>query len=73
MMGQMKKAGKQYYCTMKCEGEKTYDKPRLLPRLWNGFSREANTASAEKAVYTCPMHPEIQKDQAGPALFVAWI
>jgi Cu(I)/Ag(I) efflux system membrane fusion protein len=65
IMGQMKKAGKQYYCTMKCEGEKTYDKPGSCPVCGMDLVEKQNTASAEKAVYTCPMHPEIQKDQPG--------
>lgn len=65
MMGQMKKASRQYYCTMKCEGEKTYDKPGSCPVCGMDLVEKQNTASAEKAVYTCPMHPEIQKDQPG--------
>lgn len=65
MMGQMKKMGKQYYCTMKCEGEKTYDKPGPCPVCGMDLVEKKEAASAEKAVYTCPMHPQIQKDQAG--------
>jgi Cu(I)/Ag(I) efflux system membrane fusion protein len=65
MMGQMKKAGKQYYCTMKCEGDKTYDKPGSCPVCGMDLVEKKETASTEKAVYTCPMHPQIQKDQAG--------
>ncbi|MEZ4905742.1 MAG: efflux RND transporter periplasmic adaptor subunit [Spirosomataceae bacterium] len=65
MMGQMKKTGKQYYCTMKCEGDKTYDKPGSCPVCGMDLAEKTETASTEKAVYTCPMHPQIQKDQAG--------
>lgn len=65
MMGQMKKASKQYYCTMKCEGEKTYNKPSSCPVCGMDLVEKKEVTSAEKAIYTCPMHPEIQKDQPG--------
>lgn len=57
----------KYYCPMRCEGDKTYDNPGDCPvcgmHLKNEESRQK--PSAEKTVYTCPMHREIRQDQPG--------
>ncbi len=56
--------GVSYYCPMHCEGDKTYDKPRDCPVCGMDLVPEAKiNSSAEK--YTCPMHPEVVKDEMG--------
>jgi len=56
-------AGK-YYCPMRCEGDKTYDKPGNCPVCGMNLEKE-HSASAKKKQYTCPMHPEIIRDVPG--------
>ncbi|RPI46261.1 MAG: ATPase, partial [Bacteroidetes bacterium] len=53
----------KYYCPMRCEGDKTYDKPGDCPVCGMHLVKEERKASP-KAMYTCPMHPEIR--QPGP-------
>ena len=53
-----------YYCPMHCEGDKTYDKPGDCPVCGMDLVEEVSL-KAEKPLYTCPMHPEIQKDEPG--------
>ncbi|SOC80007.1 Cu2+-exporting ATPase [Salinimicrobium sediminis] len=53
-----------FYCPMHCEGDKTYDKPGDCPVCGMDLVEEVSL-KAEKPLYTCPMHPEIQKDEPG--------
>ncbi len=56
-------AGK-YHCPMHCEGAKVYDKPGDCPVC--GMNLEKIPELMPKNVqFTCPMHPEIVKDEFG--------
>jgi P-type Cu+ transporter len=52
-----------YYCPMRCEGDKTYNKPGDCPVC--GMDLVEQPKAKPKAKYTCPMHPEIIKDEPG--------
>ncbi|MFT4567062.1 MAG: heavy metal translocating P-type ATPase, partial [Saprospiraceae bacterium] len=54
-----------YYCPMHCEGEKTYDKPVDCSVCGMDLVEEQNLSSATSEQWTCPMHPEIVKDETG--------
>ncbi|WP_100611416.1 heavy metal translocating P-type ATPase [Confluentibacter lentus] len=54
-----------FYCPMHCEGDKTYDKPGDCPVCGMDLVEEQNLSSLSTQQYTCPMHPEIVKDEAG--------
>jgi Cu2+-exporting ATPase len=54
----------KYYCPMHCEGEKVYDKPRDCPVCGMDLVKEAAVVSS-KAMYTCPMHPEVIQEGPG--------
>jgi P-type Cu+ transporter len=53
----------KFYCPMHCEGEKMYDKAGDCPVC--GMHLVQEQTIAQKAQYTCPMHPEIIKDAPG--------
>src|SRR6056297_2680696 len=53
-----------FYCPMRCEGEKTYDKPGDCPVCGMDLVEEQSSASHNKE-WTCPMHPEVIKDEPG--------
>ena len=53
-----------FYCPMHCEGDKTYDKPGDCPVCGMDLVEEKSLASVSTQ-FTCPMHPEIVKDEAG--------
>jgi Cu+-exporting ATPase len=53
----------KYYCPMQCEGDKFYDKPGDCPVC--GMDLVQQPVPNQAAVYTCPMHPEIEKDKPG--------
>jgi len=53
----------KFYCPMHCEGEKMYDKAGDCPVCGMHLVQEQTVA--QKAQYTCPMHPEIIRDAAG--------
>jgi Cu2+-exporting ATPase len=55
-------AGK-YYCPMHCEGDKVYDKAGDCPVCGMDLVKEPSHNEARQ--YTCPMHPEIIKDEPG--------
>ncbi len=55
-------AGK-YYCPMHCEGEKMYDKMGDCPVCGMHLVQEQQLASIIQ--YTCPMHPEIIRNEHG--------
>jgi len=54
----------KYYCPMRCEGDKTYDKPGDCPVCGMHLNKEESISSS-KTIYTCPMHPEIKQDHPG--------
>lgn len=56
----------KYYCPMRCEGDKTYDKPGDCPVCGMHLKKEeSRTPAAGSKIYTCPMHPEIRQDHPG--------
>ncbi len=55
------KAGTKYYCPMKCEGDKVYDKPGDCPKCGMDLIPEVT----QDTHYTCPMHPEIDSTEPG--------
>ena len=54
-----------FYCPMHCEGDKTYDKPGDCPVCGMDLVEEQNLSATSKEQWTCPMHPEIVKEEAG--------
>ena len=52
-----------YYCPMHCEGDKTYNKSGDCPVC--GMDLVPEITSAASTQFTCPMHPEIIKDEPG--------
>ncbi len=56
--------GEEYYCPMRCEGDKTYDHPGDCPVCGMDLLKVENRSSAGNLIYTCPMHPEVR--QKGP-------
>ncbi len=52
-----------FYCPMHCEGDKTYDKPGSCPICGMDLIEQP---SVKKIIqYTCPMHPEIIRNEPG--------
>lgn len=60
-----KKGTGTFYCPMHCEGAKTYDRPGDCPICGMELVEEQKLSANASIQYTCPMHPEIIKDQAG--------
>ncbi|WP_430410843.1 heavy metal translocating P-type ATPase [Kordia sp.] len=54
-----------FYCPMHCEREKTYNKPVDCPVCGMDLVEEQNLSTTNSEQWTCPMHPEIVKDEAG--------
>lgn len=54
-----------FYCPMHCEGEKTYYEPGDCPVCGMDLVEEQTTLQGAAEQWTCPMHPEVIKDQAG--------
>ena len=54
-----------FYCPMHCEGDKTYDKSGDCPVCGMDLVEEQNLSATSAPEYTCPMHPEIVKDEPG--------
>jgi Cu+-exporting ATPase len=52
-----------YYCPMHCEGDKTYDKPGHCPVCGMDLLKQPELKKTTQ--FTCPMHPEIIRDQSG--------
>jgi cation transport ATPase len=52
-----------FYCPMHCEGTKTYNKPGDCPVC--GMDLVEQPSAKKKVQYTCPMHPEIIRDDPG--------
>jgi len=65
------KAGKEghgtgtFYCPMRCEGDKTYPKPGDCPVCGMDLVEEVSFGAPAGTQYTCPMHPEIIRDEPG--------
>lgn len=55
--------GAVYYCPMHCEGDKTYDKPGNCPVC--GMDLVLQPSLQKKTGFTCPMHPEIIRNEPG--------
>jgi len=55
--------GEIYECPMHCEGDKTYNKPGNCPVCGMDLVKRPSLKKAVK--YTCPMHPEVVRDQRG--------
>lgn len=54
-----------FYCPMHCEGDKTYDKPGDCPVCGMDLVEEQTRSKPSATQYTCPMHPEIIRNQPG--------
>ena len=54
----------EYYCPMRCEGDKTYEKPGDCP-VCGMHLKKAENVSTGNSIYTCPMHPEIRQKTPG--------
>jgi len=54
----------EYYCPMRCEGDKTYDQPGDCPVCGMHLIKAVKTAPAG-TMYTCSMHPEVKSDRPG--------
>ncbi|WP_159018371.1 heavy metal translocating P-type ATPase [Algibacter sp. L3A6] len=54
-----------FYCPMHCEGDKTYDKSGDCPVCGMDLVEEQNLSNTTTAQWTCPMHPEVIKDEPG--------
>jgi heavy metal translocating P-type ATPase len=54
----------EYYCPMLCEGDKKYDKPGNCPVCGMHLVKEQKLEFKAKE-YTCPMHPEVIKNEPG--------
>lgn len=52
-----------YYCPMHCEGDKTYDHPGSCPVCGMDLVEQPVAVTASR--YTCPMHPEIIRNEPG--------
>ena len=52
-----------FYCPMHCEGDKTYNKPGNCPVC--GMDLLEQPKAVTEVQYTCPMHPEVIKDEPG--------
>ncbi|MFC3560135.1 heavy metal-binding domain-containing protein [Pedobacter jamesrossensis] len=55
--------GGVYYCPMHCEGDKTYNKSGNCPVC--GMDLVTQPELIQSTQFTCPMHPEIIRDQPG--------
>lgn len=54
-----------YYCPMRCEGDKTYDKPGDCPVCGMHLKKEETVSQVQNTSYTCPMHPDVKSDHPG--------
>ncbi len=64
----------EWQCPMKCEGDKTYHEPGKCPvckmdlkpvEMPDGHDHSTMNHGDSSAVFTCPMHPEIQRNEPG--------
>ena len=54
-----------FYCPMHCEGEKTYDKAGDCPVCGMDLVEEQKSGASNSEQWTCPMHPQIIRDEPG--------
>lgn len=54
----------KYYCPMHCEGDKVYDKAGDCPVCGMDLIK-GQEITVTKTLYTCPMHPEVIKEEFG--------
>jgi len=54
----------KYYCTMLCEGDRTYPEPGDCP-VCGMHLKKLEVVHKSGTIYTCPMHPEIRQDKPG--------
>ena len=54
-----------FYCPMHCEGDKTYSQAGDCPVCGMDLVEEQNLSTSNTEQWTCPMHPEIIKDESG--------
>ncbi|WP_292889138.1 heavy metal translocating P-type ATPase [Nonlabens sp.] len=54
-----------FYCPMHCEEDKTYNKPGDCPVCGMDLVEEQNLSATTSEQWTCPMHPEVLKDEPG--------
>mgnify|MGYP003630526144 FL=1 len=54
-----------FYCPMHCEGDKTYTKPGDCPVCGMDLIEEVSASVYKNQEYTCPMHPEVVRDEPG--------
>lgn len=54
-----------FYCPMHCEGEKTYSKPGDCPVCGMDLVEEVKISTNTETEYTCPMHPEVVRNEPG--------
>ncbi|MCX7545357.1 heavy metal translocating P-type ATPase [Marinicella gelatinilytica] len=54
-----------FYCPMHCEGDKTYDGPGDCPVCGMDLVEQQAVQFGVSEQYTCPMHPEIIRDEPG--------
>ncbi|MCF6172858.1 MAG: copper-translocating P-type ATPase [Campylobacteraceae bacterium] len=53
-----------YHCPMNCEGDKNYSEPGNCPKCGMDLVEQPTLLSASSQ-FTCPMHPEIIRDESG--------
>ena len=54
-----------FYCPMHCEGDKVYGKAGDCPVCGMDLVEEQNLSVNTSQQWTCPMHPEVVKDESG--------
>ncbi len=54
-----------FYCPMHCEGDKTYKNSGNCPVCGMNLVEQQNLSNSPSEKWTCPMHPEIIKDEVG--------
>ncbi len=54
-----------FYCPMNCEGDKTYEKEGSCPVCGMDLVEQKSLSGNPSSEWTCPMHPEIIKEEAG--------
>ena len=54
-----------FYCPMHCEGDKIYEGPGDCPVCGMDLVEEQNLSSPSADQWTCPMHPEVIREEAG--------
>ncbi len=54
----------KYYCTMLCEGDKTYPEPGDCP-ICGMHLKKLDVTPKTGTIYTCPMHPEVKQNKPG--------